>query len=240
MTGTELAKMIRKKTGTNSTTLIDVDILLDVNVFIGEISSMIVERNNGMFLIPSTFDLVADQREYAFPDDLLNRLHKFEVKFASGDSRFPSRYIKDYYGSETESEIVKDFANSEGDFRHTIRRRALYILSGTIVAVTDGGRIWYHEYPATLANLTGSTDLSVDPSTTTFGFPRQFHELLARRVSIEYKGSQPNPIKLNRHELNYENDLKIQLDAISHIDNSGEIIGLMPNSADMWNNGFNL
>ena len=191
-----------------------------------------------MFLVPSTFNLVADQREYAFPDDMLNRLHKFEVKFASADSRFPSTYIKDYSGSETESEIVKNFGNSIGEFAHTIRRRALFILSGTIIAVTNGGRIWYHAFPADLANLTGSTDLGVDPSTTTFGIPRQFHELLARRVSIEYKSNRPKPLPLNALELNYENDLKLALDAVAHIDNSGEIIAELPSSTDMFNDGW--
>src|SRR3990167_11275104 len=179
MTGTALATNIRNKTSTNSTTFTNATMLTYVNLFKDEIASQIVERNNGMFLVPSTFNLVANQREYALADDTLNRLHKFEVKFASTDSRFPSRYIKDYQGSETESEIVKNYSNSPGGFVHTIRRRAIFILSGTIIAVTAGGRIWYHVFPADLANLTGSTDLGVDPSTTTFGIPRQFHELLA-------------------------------------------------------------
>ena len=241
MTGTELAALIRYKTKTNSTTFTSTDVLPLVNLFIKEIASMIVERNAGYFLIPTTFNLVASStsREYAFPDDTLNRIHKVEIKFASGDSRFPSTYIKDYQGSETESEIVKQFSNSEGEFAHTIRRRALFILSGTIIAVTDGGKLWYHAYPADLANLTGSTDLSIDPSTTTFGFPRQFHELLARRVSIEYKGAKPKPLPLNRHELNYEKDLEIQLNAISRPDNSADIIGDELSSKDTGNNGFN-
>lgn len=210
-----------------------------VNLFIKEIASQIVERNAGYFLVPTTFDLVASStsREYAFPDDMLNRMQKVEFKFSSSDSRFPSTYIKDYQGSETESEIVKQFTNNEGEFAHTIRRRAIFLLSGTVVAVTGGGRLWYHAYPADLANVTGSTDLSIDPSTTTFGFPRQFHELLARRVSIEFKGAQPKPLPLSRHELNYEGDLKIQLDAISRVDNSGEIIGNTLSAIDTGHDG---
>lgn len=241
MTGTKLAALIRYKTTTNSTTFSDTDMLPLVNVFKDEISSMIVERNAGYFLVPTVFDLVASStsRQYAFPDDLLNRMHKLEIKFASGDSRFPSTYIKDYRGSETESEIVKNFTNSEGGFAHTIRRRAVLILSGTIIAVTSGGRLWYHAFPADLANLTGITDLALDPTTTTFGFPRQFHELLARRVSIEWKGAQPKPLPLNKKELNYEVDLEKQLDAISRPDNSGEIIGDELSSQDTGNNGFN-
>lgn len=240
MTGTQLAALIRLKTSTNTTTFTNADMLVYVNLFKDEISSKIVERNNGMFLVPSTFDLFADQREYALPDDMLNRLHKVEIKFASSDSRFQSTYVKDYFGSETESEIVKNYSNSLGGFAHTIRRRALFVLSGTIIAVTKGVRIWYHVFPADLANLTGSTGLEVDPSTTTFGFPRQFHELLGRRVSIEYKSNKPKPLPLNALELNYEKDLQVQLDAISHIDNSGEIIGNLPSDNDMWNAGWSV
>ncbi len=238
MTGTELSTLIGKKTSTNTTTFTEADRLIYVNIFIKEIASMIVEKNNGMFLVPATFNLVADQREYGLPDDLLNRMHKVTFKFASGDARFPSTYKKDYHGSETESEIVAQFSNAKGDFAHTIRRRAILLLSGTIINVTGGGRLWYHAYPADLANLTGSTDLSVDPSTTTFGFPRQFHELLARRVSIEYKGSKAKPIPLNRHERNYENDLQTQLVAVASIDNSAEIIGDLPPAKDLGDDGF--
>ena len=240
MTGTALAALIRYKTRTNSTTFSNADMLVLVNIFKNEISSLIVEHNSDYFLIPGTFNLVADQREYALDDDTLNRIRKVEIKFTASDARQPANFIKDYHGSETESEIVKEFSNNKGGFAYTIRRRALFILSGTIIAVTAGGRMWYRLYPADLSNLTGSVDLSIDPSTTSFGFPRQFHELLARRVSIEYKGRQPKPIPLNRYELNYENDLKAQLDAISTIDESAEYIANMPDASELWDDGWSL
>lgn len=240
MTGTQLNTLVNFKCRTNDTTFTQADKLVLVNLFKDEMASMIVERNAGFFLVPSTFDLVADRREYAIGDDLLNRIQKVELKFSSSDSRFPSKYIKDYLGSETESEIVKNFSNAENGFAHTIRRRALFILSGTITSVTGGGRIWAHIFPGDLANLTGSTGLEVDPTTTSFGFPRQFHELLARRIAIEYKGRQPKPIPLSPMEVNYERDLEKQLAAISHVDNSGEIIAELPSAEVLWNNGADL
>lgn len=240
MTGAQLNTLINFKCSTNDTTFTQADKLVLVNIFKDEIASRIEQTDSKYFLIPSTFNLVANQREYPIGDDLLNRIQRVEFKFDSSSSRFPSRHISDYLGSETEAEIVKFFWNTEGNFAHTIRRRALFLLSGTISNVTDGGKIWASIFPSDLANLTGTTGLEVNPTTTSFGFPRQFHELLARRVAIEYKGKQPKPLPLNRYEMNYENDLQLALNALSPMDNSGEIIAQMPSSQDMWDDGYNL
>jgi len=241
MTGTQLAALIRYKTTTNSDTFTDAKMLPLVNIFKDEIASKIIGKDAGYFLIPATFDLVASStsREYAFPNTMLNRMHKLEIKFVSTDARQPSRYIKDYQDSETESEIVQNFSNARGGFAHTIRRRAVFVLSGTIIAVTGGGRLWYHEYPADLADLTGLTELDIDPSTTTFGFPQQFHELLARRVSIEFKSARPKPPPLSRHELNYENDLTEALAGLIPVDSSGEIIANGLSTEETGDNGWN-
>ena len=169
MTGTELATYIRWLTKTNSTTFTDADMLPLVNTFKDEIASRIVETVNYMFKIPCTFNLVANQREYALGDDLLNRLDKVEIRFVSTDDRQPAYYIKDYRGSETEAQITASYNNSKGGFAYTVRRRALLILSGTIIAVTNGVRTVSLIYPANLANMTGTTGLEVDPTTTTFG-----------------------------------------------------------------------
>lgn len=238
MTAAQLNTLINFKCSTNDTTFPQATKLPLVNMFKNEISSRIVESNKRYFLVPATFSLVADQREYSLDDNMLSHVQKLELKFVSTDAYQPSVGLKEYYGSETESEIVKEYTNIKGGFAHYIRRRSLFILSGTIIAVTNGGRLWYNLYPADLANLTDATDLAIDPSTTTFGFPRQFHDLLARRVAIEYKGSQPKQIPLSPLEQRYEDDLKDQLDAISRSDNGLEIIGSMPDDADTGNNGW--
>lgn len=238
MTPAQLNTVINRKCRTNDTTFPQADKLVLANVFKDEISSKIVERNSGYFLIPVTFDLVADQRQYALPDDQLNRIQKVEIKFAADDDRLEATYVKDYLESEAEDEIVNNFTNQRGEFAYIIRRRALTILSGTIIAVTAGVRVWYHAYPADIPNLTSAEPMEYDPTTTSFGFPRQFHELLARRVAMEYKGSQPKPIPLAPKELAYETDLQVQLDAIAHIDNSGEIIGQIGDASNFGDNGY--
>lgn len=239
MTGTQLAARIRFYTKTNDVTFTDAEMLPLVNSYMtDEIASRIVETDSQHFAVPYTFNLVANQREYAIGDDVLNRLHKVEIKFASGDDRLPAYYLKDYRGSEAEDQITAHFTNAEGGFAYTIRRRAILILSGTIIAVTSGVRAVSIVYPEPLANLTGSTGLEVDPSTTTFGFPRQFHDLLARRVSIAWKGSQPKPIPLSPDERKYEADLTKALAAIAMVTDEGRVIAEGPSEADTLSDGW--
>ena len=239
MTSAQLATLIRtEKTKTNSTTFSDARIIALYNIFKDEIAGKIVERNAAFFQLSYTFNLVADTRLYAFPASYLDRLQKLELKFTSSASYFPSTYIKDYRGSETESEIVKAYGNEEGQFAHTIRSRGIFILSGTVPTLSNGARILYHLFPVDIAAL-DSTELSTDPSASTFGFPRQFHELVARRIVIEWKSGQPKPLPLSKHELNYENDLEAELNKISHQDNSGEILGSALPASDTGDNGHN-
>lgn len=241
MTPLALATRIRFYTHTNTTTFPDSEMLPLVNGFMTEeLASKIVESDNEMFEVPYTFNLVADQREYAIGDDVLNRLHKVEVKFTSTDDRQPAYYIKDYRGSETEAQIINKYNNSPGGFAYTIRRRAILLLSGTIIAVTSGVRMTSLVYPEPLANLTDDgTSMEVDPSTTTFGFPRQMHELLARRVSIAWKGNQPTPIPLSPDELKYDSDLQIQLAAMARTTNEGDTRSEDPSDEDTLNDGWN-
>lgn len=222
MTPLELATYIRFLTKTNTTTFTDAEMLVLVNLYIDEFASKIVEMDTGAFEVPYLFNLVADQREYAIGDDVLNRLHKVEIKFTSSEDRQPATYIKDYRGSESEAQITSMYNNSPGGFAYTLRRRAILLLSGTIISVTQGVRMTSLVFPEKLSSMTANTvSMEVDPSTTTFGFPRQFHELLGRKVSIAWKGSQPKPIPLSPLEQRFENDMASQLEAYSTTNDEG-------------------
>ena len=241
MTGTQLNSLINLYTGANDVTFTPTNKLVFVKTVIDEMASLITQKNQMYFAIPAKDDLVASstRREYAIADDMLNSLIKVECMFVDGDAYITLIPIKHYEGSETESEIVAEYANVKGECFYSVKRRAIFILSGTIIAVTDGLRYWYLCYPA-YPSMTGSTDMAVDPSTTTHGFPRQFHELLARRVSIAWKGSRPKPIPLSELEKNYYNDLQLQLNAIARINLDLEEVGELPTSEDLYDDGFAL
>lgn len=213
--------------------------LVLVNLYIDEFASKIVEQDTGAFEVPYLFNLVANQREYAIGDDVLNRLHKVEIKFTATEDRQVAQYIKDYRGSETEAQITAAFTNSPGGFSYTLRRRAMLLLSGTIIAVTQGVRMTSLVFPEKLANLTDNTvSMEVDPSTTTFGFPRQFHELLGRKVSIAWKSYQPKAIKLSPLEQMFETDMAKTLAAYSTTNDEGttrsEDVTVEDSSDDGW------
>lgn len=219
--------------------------LPDVNAFKDEISGLIAERREGAFDIAQKVDLVASStsRVYAFPSDMLDHLSKVGCMFVDGDAYIPLIGLKSYDRSETESEIVANFANVEGSCFYFVRRNAILILSGTISAVTNGLRIIASMWPADLTGLTDTTtDISANPSTTTLGFPRQFHELLARRVAIEWKGSRPKPQPLSPLEQNYEIDLERKLAAYSRADYNLAIIGEPPaeSSVEYKDSGWDL
>ncbi len=236
MTGTQLATLIRRKTKTNSTTYPNADLLVDVNLMKDELVSRIQQVRPEIFNIKEDQNLVVSStsREYDIPDEALNRIIDLELKFsASGDfvtAAFLAR--RHYKDSLQESKIVNNFDNLEP--RYFIRRKKVYVLSGTIVAVTNGFRLIYDRVPADLANMTGSTDLALNTATEN-GIPKEFHELWARRVNIEYKSA--NLLPLSQKDLEYEKDLEKALDDLSTANLSETIIGALPPSSKRGNDG---
>lgn len=209
--------------------------LVHVNAFKDEIAGRIQQERQEVWNIPATFDLEADKREYAFPDDMLNSIVSLELKFTATGDYVRARSIQ----------APADFALSEAQIEgyhsnltpwYFVRRRAVYVLSGVIAAVTGGGRLVYNAFPADLPDLSGTTDLSIDPSTTTHGFPREFHELLARRVSIEFKDI--NGMQLSSKEMQYDDDLERKLDEFSTADLSAVFTASLPSGASMGGEGF--
>ena len=220
MTGLALAADIRYGTKTTSVTLTDVNLLPLVNNAKDEIATLITEKIDNYFIIPGTFNLVASQREYALPEDLLNNIVSVELAFAVAS---PLAYIPAFstsyqqflreFGALTEANIIVGYDNSHPAY--FLQRRSIWVLSGTIIAVTNGGRLRYRAFPADLANLTGASDLSVDPTTTSFGIPKIFHQLWSERVQIYWKVRRPKPMPLTQYELGWEQRMRLRLSELT-------------------------
>ncbi len=222
MTGTEFAQLVREYTRTNSTTLTDATIVLLANVIKDDFAKEIVKADEDFFGVPSTRDLVASSltdptaREYTLPEDYL-KIKKVEARLdGSNWIQLKEFDITQYDRTTNESEILTQFANEEGRAFYDIFRKSLWLYSGTIVANSDGLKLWYIAYPANIAtaDLSGSQDLSLDPTSTTAGMPRQFHELWARKLSITWKSNREKPIPLSERELIFGSDFKSALSSI--------------------------
>lgn len=260
MTGQEFAAAARRKSGTNSTTFTDSNLLSITNEAKNDLVEKIVERNKQYFTVPVLADLVAssasnlEAREYPWPDDILSKIVTVEVAFVV-ESPLKYQPIKPYpggmerlvdnIGGITEANIIANFSNDDANLCssagcgafYVFTRRGIYILSGTLVAVTNGFKLRYRSYTADLANFNGTTGLHIDPSSTTFGMPLQFHNLWNDLAVIKFKTERPNPLPLNAWEQGFSIRLKEALDSIAQDDQRGEDFGELP---PRYNNGFNL
>ena len=264
MNALQLATKIRSYTKQSSTSLSDATLLPMVNDAKNEMSELIAARDikGNYFILPTLGNLNANQREYSFPDDVLDHIFSVEVAFSNATDNFGQlHYVLAFpddfrrFGlARTESNIQANYTNGGGSTlidnygtttgnvvgpNYEIQRRSISLLSGAIDAttlgastITNGIRLRYRVYPADLTQLTDTTiDLSVDPSTTTFGFPKQFHELWARRVALEWKAQHPGAVPPSTLESLYPTDLEAKLSGIEESDLSGEIIGRLPSQS---------
>lgn len=243
MTPAKWASLVRYKTRNNSTSFPDAEMLVYMEARQDEIAGDILKADEDILLIPQYTTLVANQREYPEPADMLSRIKRVEGKLDGTNwIKLNELDITQHdYPITLEADITKYFTNNEGEAYFDIMRKAITIYSGTIVDVTNGLRMWINTWPATITDLTeATTDMSVDPSVYTHGIPRELHEIWARGVGIDYKSSREKPIPLTERELRYDLDKKIAIDTLKHGNLDREVIGHLPPASARWNDGFDL
>lgn len=236
MTGLQFVGNIRNKTRTNSSTFTDADIILSANAVKDDIAERIVKLKEDYFQVPTLRNLVASsstditKREYPLPDDYLG-LVRVQAKFdATNWIRLTELDLNTYKLPIDETDITNTFSNLLGEAKYHISRRGLWIYSGTIAAVTSGLEIVYNAYPADIGagDLAGATDLSIDPTTTTFALPRQLHNLWVMGVVVDYKTSREKPLPLTDREQNYQFLLHNALQSLINTNQDREIIASVP------------
>lgn len=229
MTPVKFASLIRYYTKTNSTTFTDADILILANIFKDEIAALIgKEVGEDYFGLRYERDLIAGRREYNLPDEILGRIKYVEAKLDGMDWKKLNETDLTVYGKETNEDNIR-LVYSERNPEFELWDRSIFILSGdAIIDVPNGLKLWAIIYPADITNLAGTDDMSINPDTYSHGFPRQFHELLARRVSIAYKSSKDRPIPLSEKELKYENDLETAIENMKNANLDRTIVPSVP------------
>lgn len=239
MTPAEFATYVRFMTRTNSSTFTDADILALMAVRQDELAKDILEADEDILLIPQYTSLVANQREYPLPQDMLASIKRVEAML-DGTNYIPIYELDSPSLSHsvlTESEITLNFSNELGHAFFDLSRKSLYIYSGTITSVSNGLRVWVNTWPTPIGDLSATNDMSQDPSTTTHGIPRELHEIWARGVIIDWKSSREKPIPLSEKELSYKVDKQVAINSIKPQNREREVIGYLPDGTTLGNNG---
>lgn len=234
---TEFATYIRFHTKTDSTTLTDAELVALANVKKDEIAKEIAKTNEDIFGMWYLRDLEAGVREYSFPANILSNIKGVEACVANSGTefkKFTEFDLTQYRGTTVEADIRNAFG---GKYQFDIFRKSLWLYTGeAIVAVANGLKLWAIQFPADLTTtiISSTDDMSVDPSTTTHGMPRESHEIWARSVIIDYKNSKEKPIPLTEKELNYEADLQKVLNSLKGTNLDRQNQGTVP-----YNDGSN-
>src|SRR3990167_2854490 len=232
MTPAQASAYIRLKTRTNSTTFTDADILTLWNVVKNEVCQRALETDEDIFLVPTYMDLVASTttREYPLNSNILSRIKRVEAELDGSNWLKLSNFDLTDHDKPvtTEANITYYFSNEEGNAFYDIMRKSIWIYSGTISAVTDGLRIWVNTWPADETDMTDTTDMAADPSSTTHGVPRELHKVIAKGVIIEWKESREKPIPLTESEVKWEFDLEKSIQTLKKADYDREIQGDLP------------
>lgn len=122
----------------------------------------------------ATASLVANQREYVFPSNLL-QIDRIEAKFDGTNpviiSRKDERSV--FTPLSSESAIITAFSNNTDGCIYDTFDRSFKIYSGTIAAVTDGLKIWYTKLVTTLVSAS-DTPVLEEP----------FHRVLSLHASV--------------------------------------------------------
>jgi len=224
------ASYVRKLTKSDSVSFSDNDLTLFSNIAKDDIAEEIVQLDEDYFLLGLDTDLVAGQREYSFPLDMLKNMKMAEINLkGDGVWRRLHEFDLNSYRQE-QSHVLKKFTNLnvEGSFSNattdeeTIQKtftdenpifdidgESMFIYTKTLpIAVTDGLKLKATIYPTNYTNASwvDTDDMSIRENSTSTALPRASHELLARRTAIIFKES--NQIPLNEFDLSYEKELQ--------------------------------
>lgn len=229
MTPAKLASYIRWRTKTNSNNFSDADMLKLINIEMDDLSARIAQVYEGYFGVPDLRDLVAGVREYPLPEDLLNHIYGIEAKLDGSNWKWLKEFdLNTYQRATDESTILAQFAGL--DPMYDLFRGSAFIYSDmAIIGVTEGLKLWYSAYPKHLTALTGdAVDICTPPSAEENGFPRQFHKILGKKVSVAFK--QANNLKLTKDEDEtvLEKDIQKALEAIGSMNADRSIIASVP------------
>lgn len=224
MTPAQFATLVRKNTRTSSTTLPDSVLMIYANNAKNDICEEVLKSDEGYFDLELTRNLEPAIRNYAFDGSIMNGIKYIEGKFDGENQKHLTMYDLTKMGIATDEASIVSFMAGR-PWGYFISGNQVYILNDeAIIEVTDGLIMWAAVYPADITDLSSTVDMSEAPSDITLGIPRALHELMARRVSIEYKNSQEKPIPLTESEQKFDADLKAKIKLMTGLNTDEQVI----------------
>jgi hypothetical protein len=230
MTPAKLAEYIRFKTRTNATTLTDAELIIMANVVKDKLILAALEADEDIFLVPTTQNLVANQREYPLLSTQLSRIKRVEAKLDGNNFVKLNEFDlpQHPYPVSTEADITDKFGNEEKRAFFDIMRESIWIYSGTITTVANGLKIWINTQVPDITSMTSTTDMSIDPSNTTHGIPMPLHHALADGIVIMWKESREKPLPLSESELRYDLEVRKAVSSLKRGNYDRNVIGITP------------
>lgn len=145
----------------------------------------IVEQGSDHFMEKSTFNLVANQQEYVFPDDLL-KLRQVELSYnGSTWARTMDRDLS-FLPQMTEAATLSA-ANIAYPYMD-ILENSIFIYPEPKTAVISGGKMWYIKMPAE-----GMYVSAISAASATVTFPQEYEYLLPLGCAAELWGKYEAP-----------------------------------------------
>lgn len=233
MTPAELATDVRFRTQTDSTTFSNTAIMATANKYIAELSREAVKADEDILGMIATVNLVTTDtsREYSMPTGFM-RMNRIEAKL-DGTNWVKLKELNPaiYARTTDETTILANFSNLQDDAYFDFFRGSIWLYTGEVSsAVTDGMKMWYQVYASPITDMTSTTDMSAAPSTTTQGFPREFHELLSRYISRQYKSSGDRGLELaeDEREVLLRQDRMEAIYSLTGMNTNREVLGIVP------------
>ena len=228
MTPAQLATYVRFKTKTDANTFPDADILVLANIEKDDIAKEITKANEDYFVIENDRNLEVGKRNYKFPSDMLNNMKTLSATFDGTTWKRLNEYDFNTLKINTDEDSITEYFNSRTAGFAILGGEIIVLNDSAIIAVADGLKLYATVYPADISAMTGTDDMSLDPSATEFGFPKQFHKILAHRISRAYKQRPDSKMKLDDDEKNVEIQLNYSLDSIKGQNLDRSIIPSVP------------
>lgn len=207
-------ELIHFNTKTDSNTFTSTDMLMLANVYKDEIAMRIKDVNEDYFGMKMTRNLAAGVRSYSLPADLLASIERVEAKIDGVEFKPLEEVELPLLDIATNEDAIRAYFTGKKPSYDLYGGQIMLYTGEPIIDVDEGLALYCFVYPTDFANLTDNRDMSIAPDAFSNGFPREFHELLARRVGIAWKQSQDVPVPLTETELAYENDLQKALKTI--------------------------